>query len=51
MKKPEDMTRDELIGAVWAYRRILFPKPRKCLDPELHEIRPCDCPQKETDHA
>ncbi len=21
---------------------------KKCLDPELHEMRPCDCPGRET---
>ena len=27
MKDPEDMTRDELIGAVRAYRKIIRMKP------------------------
>ncbi len=50
MKVPENMTRDALIRAVRKYRKALglptapAPKPRKCLDPELHEFRPCDCP-------
>ena len=46
MKEPEDMSRDELIGAVRAYRRIIFApiKPKDC--PCVNND-PADCPVHE----